>query len=272
MPRPTRCRLTAASLLTPIALVTLLLGFGARSVGAQTPDSSAAWSQQRQDTTSVPTGSSTTAPTATTAPATTAPDTSAPAATGTSRQLSPAETTAVGVNTAVSALVEAAPVEEVVEAAPTEEVVEEEPVEEVEAPSTTRARVTTTLSTAAGPQSSLLAPTPPTTAAGPPTTSREERIVWLVVAALCVVGLLIAALTGRYWWYTNPKRGYVRSRAVLSQKALRDHPDTDVLRTLQGAQRRAVVDTAEVAMPPPLLAQDPWSQPQEHTVTVRENG
>lgn len=263
--------------LTVILSVTLGLGPGAPAVGAQEPAPPAAWSGQRQDTT-VPVSTSGPQPAITTA-STTAPATSNPAATTTSQLVTAAETTTTPVSAPAStsvSTVAAAPVGQNDQVA-AEKFVEEEPAEEevADTPPTTRARTaaSSTTAPAAGFQSSVVAPAPPTTtAAAPAPASRGERIVWLVVAALCVVGLLIAMLTGRYWWYTNPKRGYVRSRAVLSQKALRDHPDTDVLQAMQGGQRRVVEDTAEVALPPPLLAQDPRSQGQEQPVTAWENG
>lgn len=163
------------------------------------------------------------------------------------------------------------------------EVVEEEVeevVEEVVEEETATTRATTrptrpaptmlaSSTTVGGPQSSLVAPATATTASTTGTdTSREQRVVWLIVGLLCVVGLLIAALTWRYWWFTDPKRGYVRSRAVLSQKALRDDPDSEVLRVWQDGQAVPPPDVPVPGSPrpPAAAALDGEAQPGAHTV------
>ena len=143
--------------------------------------------------------------------------------------------------------------------------VREAPVEQelqqenrVKETATTQARPATTLrvTTTVGPRSSLVAPSSVTTQPSEDSGgNREQRVVWIVVGALCVVGLLIATLTWRYWWFTDPKRGYVRSRAVMSQKALRNDPDSEVLRVWQDGQ---MVDPPQVSVPgSPRLPSDP---------------
>lgn len=72
-------------------------------------------------------------------------------------------------------------------------------------------------------------------------------MVYLIVGLLCVVGLLIATLTWRYWWFTDPRRGYSRSRAVVSQKAVLDDDEvSDLLRVWQDGE---AVEVPEVPVP-----------------------
>jgi hypothetical protein len=59
---------------------------------------------------------------------------------------------------------------------------------------------------------------------------RSGTVVTIVVALLCVVGLLVATLTWRYWWFTDPRRGYVRSRAVLARGATLDEAEGELVR------------------------------------------
>ncbi len=140
--------------------------------------------------------------------------------------------------------------------APVEQELQQE--NRVKETATTQARPATTLrvTTTVGPRSSLVAPSSVTTQPSEDSGgNREQRVVWIVVGALCVVGLLIATLTWRYWWFTDPKRGYVRSRAVMSQKALRNDPDSEVLRVWQDGQ---MVDPPQVPVPgSPRLPSDP---------------
>ncbi len=72
--------------------------------------------------------------------------------------------------------------------------------------------------------------------------------MWLIGALLCVVGLLIATLTWRYWWFTDPRRGYTRSRAVLGQALAHDDEDTGVVRVFQDGEVIVLSD------PPPAPA------------------
>ncbi|MPY93732.1 MAG: hypothetical protein GEV08_11935 [Acidimicrobiia bacterium] len=64
------------------------------------------------------------------------------------------------------------------------------------------------------PTSSLVTAVEPDEASG---TGDSAAVVRLVMALLVVVALLVATLTARYWWYTNPKRGLAPSRAVLPE-------------------------------------------------------
>ncbi|MDY7102179.1 MAG: hypothetical protein S0880_13415 [Actinomycetota bacterium] len=41
-----------------------------------------------------------------------------------------------------------------------------------------------------------------------------DRVIQIVIGMLVVVALLIALLTWRYWWYTDPTRGLAPSRVV----------------------------------------------------------
>jgi hypothetical protein len=175
------------------------------------------------------------------------PDTSTSASTTTTAPTTTATTVAP---TTAPPTTEAPVEEEVVEEEPVEEeeVTEEETpsteVEESTTTSTTRVPSTTTTARATGPQSSLVAPTR-TTAPSSGDGNREQRIVWIVVGLLCVVGLLIATLTWRYWWFTDPKRGYTRSRAVMG-RALRDDHDSEVVRVWDNGE---AVDPPEVPVP-----------------------
>ena len=94
------------------------------------------------------------------------------------------------------------------------------------ATTTTRSRPTTTV--AEGPQSSVIIP------AGSDRSGDDESrtVVTIVVALLAVVGLLVATLTWRYWWFTDPRRGYVRSRAVLARGATLDDAEGELVRVV----------------------------------------
>lgn len=81
-----------------------------------------------------------------------------------------------------------------------------------------KAAPTTVPTTTGNTQSSVVMAVAPTAAADAQ-GSHHRLVVRLVSAALATVGLLIALLTWRFWWYTDPRRGYVRSRAVLSRDA-----------------------------------------------------
>ncbi len=70
--------------------------------------------------------------------------------------------------------------------------------------------------------------------------------MWLVVGLLCVVGLLIATLTWRYWWFTSPRRGFAKSRALMHQRALDDALDSEVLRVWEDGQ---TVESPVVPLP-----------------------
>jgi hypothetical protein len=181
-------------------------------------------------------------------PATTETPSTTEAPTTTSTTAAPTTTATTQPTTTAPPVTEAPVEEEVVEEEPVEEVVEEETTtSEVEEPATTTTRrvpSTTTTARATGPQSSLVAPTR-TTAPSSGDGNREQRIVWIVVGLLCVVGLLIATLTWRYWWFTDPKRGYTRSRAVMG-RALRDDHDSEVVRVWENGE---AVDPPEVPVP-----------------------
>ena len=219
-----------------VATVLVVASLTAVPVGAQEDEVAPAQptsAPEEQSGTTSPPETSTSASTTTTAPTTTA--------------------TTVAPTTAAPTT-EAPVEEEVVEEEPVEEEEEEEAVTEEETPSTdveestttstSRVPSTTTTARAAGPQSSLVAPTR-TTAPSSGDGNREQRIVWIVVGLLCVVGLLIATLTWRYWWFTDPKRGYTRSRAVMG-RALRDDHDSEVVRVWDNGE---AVDPPEVPVP-----------------------
>ena len=136
----------------------------------------------------------------------------------------------------------------------TEQVVEEEPTTTTaeETVATTRATTSSTIATTStspqatttAPRSSVVAPSTTRSVGGG--TSREQHVVLLVVGLLCVVGLLIATMTWRYWWFTNPKRGYVKSRAVLNHRALQDDVDSELLRVWQNGK---MVEPPDVPVP-----------------------
>lgn len=195
---------------------------------------------------------------------TVAGDTTTTEASGsTSTSSPPAETTTTEATTTTAE--PTTTTEEIVE----EEPVIEEPVEEEEVPeeevveetttSTTRPPPSTTTEATRGPQSSVVAPTT-TQAETTSGSSREQRVVWLVVGLLCVVGLLIGTLTWRYWWFTNPRRGYARSRAILtqSQRQLRDDADSEVVAVWEDGQ---AVAPPEVPVPGSPVVRDPDTLP-----------
>ncbi len=172
-------------------------------------------------------------PAAGAAVSTTAPPTEAPAATVAAPSTTTASTTAVTTETTVAVeqttttLVEEEVVEEPVDAETdsgtgdtvledSDTTVVEDDSEDVESTivPTTRAVVATPPTTAAPRTTSSLVSVfeePP-----PVTTPESGPLVRIVMGLLVVVGLLIATLTWRFWWFTNPRRGLASSRLVLA--------------------------------------------------------
>lgn len=89
----------------------------------------------------------------------------------------------------------------------------EEPTDEVEAVPTTRLNFGAIVAPDRQESTSSLVTVVEGRGAGGAADSTS--VVRLVMALLVVVGLLIATLTARYWWYTNPQRGLAPSRVVL---------------------------------------------------------
>lgn len=237
-----RRRLAAGLAFATLGIGTLAAGPSAVPVGAQNDGQQA----PAQPTTSLET--TTTQEATTTSPSTSS--TSPPSSTS-STEPSPSTTEPVTTTT------EAEPVEEEQEpTAPPS--TDEVPVEEETTTSTRRAATTTTTGTTRGPQSSVVAPTSTTAPDTGSGSSREQRVVWLVVGLLCVVGLLIGTLTWRYWWFTNPRRGYARSRAIMSHRQLRDDADSEVVAVWEDGQ---AIEPPDVPVPGSPVVRDPDTLP-----------
>ena len=225
---------------TGMLLASVLTGFGASPGGALQSTTTAL----EPTTTVAP--STTVGPTSTQAPTTTAAPstTTEPPTTAPPEEEPPSPTTARPSPTTAATASTAKPTTTATTAKPS--------ATTVAAAVATTAKVPAT-STSSGSKTSVVPVAGSAADSGNEGGSKEKQVVWIIGGLLCVVGLLIATLTWRYWWFTDPRRGYTRSRAVLGQALAHDEEDTGVVRVFQDGEVIVLPDPAPAAVSQPVV-------------------